>query len=317
MNQPLQLSTHSQRQYDTLPEQQQTLCWAFLGVLLSIMIVVYWDMFTRISDSWYRAQYSHGFLIPVFAAALLALRRQPFRDVPMWQRWLGVGLIAIGTLMRVVGGITVVFVADNFSFIPCVLGIFLIVGGLPCLKWAGPAACFLLFMYPLPRVAEEKIMYPLQKLATMCSNVVLVTLGVDSVREGNLITLASRSEPLNVAEQCSGLRMLTIFTALAVAMALLFTEKTWWERAIIVLSAVPIALAVNVFRITLTGILYNMNVNQELADKIFHDLAGWIMMPLALGLLYLEIYVMGKLFVDVPQEVTPLQVGNFPAKPAS
>lgn len=317
MNQGLKLNTHIQPEFKILGEKEQTLCWAAVGVLLTIIIVVYLDMFHRISDSWYKAQYSHGFLIPVFAAALLALRRQPFRDVPMWQRWLGVGLIALGTIMRVVGGVTVIFVLDNLSFIPCVLGIFLMVGGLPCFKWAGPAVAFLVFMYPFPRVAEEKIMYPLQRLATMCSNFILVTLGVDSMREGNLITLAARDEPLNVAEQCSGLRMLTIFTALAVAMALLFTEKTWWERAIIVLSAIPIALAVNVFRITLTGLLYNMNVNQELLDKIFHDFAGWIMMPLALGLLYLEIYLMGKIFVDVSHEATPLQVGNIPANPAS
>lgn len=153
-------------------------------------------------------------------------------------------------------------------------------------------------------------MYPLQRLATVCSDIVLVTLGVDSVREGNLIHLANRAEPMNVAEQCSGLRMLTIFTALAVAMALIFTEKPWWERMIVVLSAIPIALAVNVFRITLTGLLYSLNFSDHLADKIFHDFAGWIMMPLALGLLYLEIHLLGRVFIDAPTDASPVRVGN-------
>ena len=93
--------------------------------------------------------------------------------------------------------------------------------------------------------------------------------------------------------------MLTIFTALAVAMALIFSDKTWWERCIIVLSAIPIALGVNVFRITLTGLVYSvMKEGDQLADIISHDFAGWIMMPLALGLLYFEIYLLGKLFLD-------------------
>jgi exosortase/archaeosortase family protein len=103
--------------------------------------------------------------------------------------------------------------------------------------------------------------------------------------------------------------MLTIFTALAVAMALIFTDRPWWERFIIVMSAVPIALAVNVFRISLTGLLYSMQWSDDLADKIFHDAAGWIMMPLALGLLYLEIYLLSKIFIDVPNEAAPMKVG--------
>ena len=300
---------------DILSEKEQTISWTLVGVGLLILIGAYWDMLDRIRGSWSSAQYSHGFLIPLFAAALLVMRREPFRNVPMWHRWVGVGLVALGTAMRVYGGYSVIFMADNFSLIPCIIGVFVMVGGLPTLGWAGTAAAFLVFMYPLPRVIEEKVMYPLQRLATMCSNALLVTMGVDSFREGNLIRLATRDEPLNVAEQCSGLRMLTIFTALSVAMALLFTEKTWWERSIVVLSAIPIALAVNVFRITLTGLLYYFNASEALTDKIMHDLAGWIMMPLALGLLYLEIYVMGKLFVDVPQHAAPMSVGG-PKVPA-
>ena len=163
-------------------------------------------------------------------------------------------------------------------------------------------------MYPFPRDVEDMVMRPMQRLATMASNFVLITLGVDSVRDGNVIYLISRDMPLNVAEQCSGLRMLTIFTALAVAMALIFTDRTWWERCLIVVSAIPIAIGVNVFRITLTGVLYNLNVSTDLADKVFHDLAGWIMMPLALGLLYLEIHILGKLFVDAPKEAAPVRV---------
>jgi len=228
----------------------------------------------------------------------------------MWHRWVGVGLIALGIGMRAFGAHTVIFVADNLSFIPCVLGVFVLVGGLPTIQWAGPAILFLIFMYPFPRVVEERVMHPLQRMATVCSNMLLVTLGVDSIREGNLIHLANRMEPLNVAEQCSGLRMLTIFTALAVAMAMIFTDRPWWERGIIMLSAIPIALAVNVFRITLTGLLLNFGVGEELIDHVFHDFAGWIMMPMALGLLYLEIYLLGKIFVDMPQDAAPLQVGK-------
>jgi exosortase/archaeosortase family protein len=60
---------------------------------------------------------------------------------------------------------------------------------------------------------------------------------------------------LFIADACSGLRMLTIFCALAVAMVFLI-ERPWWDKFIILLSAVPIALVVNIVRFTVTGLLY-------------------------------------------------------------
>ncbi len=292
-----------------LNDDQQKTCWTVIAVLMAILLYAYWFTLSRVAGAWDSPQYSHGFLIPFFALGLMMMTREPFRDVPMWHRWVGVGLILVGVAMWVFGAMSATFVADNLSFIPCALGVFVIVGGLPAMRWAGPSIGFLIFMYPLPRLLEEKVMYPLQGLATMCSNFILVMLGVGSYRSGNLIYLPNRPDPLNVAEQCSGLRMLTIFTALAVAMALIFTDRTWWERTLIVFSAIPIALAVNVIRITLTGVLYSLNVGEDVVDTIFHDLAGWIMMPMALGLLYLEIYVLGKLFVDVPQDASHVKLG--------
>ena len=188
--------------FPELSDDGQKKSWIAIGVLALGLILVYLDTLARVSTVWDSPQYSHGFLIPFFALALLAIRREPFRDVPVWHRWVGVGLIVLGIAIRVVGGATVIFIADNLSFIPCLIGIFVLVGGLPTLSWASPALIFLVFMYPFPRVMEEKVMHPLQRLATMCSNIVLVTLGVDSVREGNLIHLASRPDPMNVAEQC-------------------------------------------------------------------------------------------------------------------
>jgi exosortase/archaeosortase family protein len=101
---------------------------------------------------------------------------------------------------------------------------------------------------------------------------------------------------MGVVEQCSGLRMLTIFVALSVAITLV-TQRPLWERIVIVVSAVPIALAVNIVRITVTGILH-LTVGQELADKVFHDLAGWVMMPMALGMMYVEFQLLSHMIIE-------------------
>ena len=46
----------------------------------------------------------------------------------------------------------------------------------------------------------------------------------------------------------------------------------------------------------------------ELAEMVFHDLAGWFMMPMALGLLYVEFQILSHLIID-ESNTGPLQIG--------
>ena len=92
--------------------------------------------------------------------------------------------------------------------------------------------------------------------------------------------------------------MLTIFIALSSAIAMILTQRPIWERFILVVSAVPIAILVNVFRITITGVLYSFNVDSELVNHIFHDWAGYLMMPMALGLLFLEMQILQRIVIE-------------------
>jgi hypothetical protein len=57
---------------------------------------------------------------------------------------------------------------------------------------------------------------------------------------------------------------------------------------VIVASAIPIALIANIARITITGVLHE-TVGERIASIVFHDLAGWLMMPLAVILLGIEL----------------------------
>ena len=92
--------------------------------------------------------------------------------------------------------------------------------------------------------------------------------------------------------------MLVTFFALATGVAIL-AERSIVERLLIVASAVPIAVAANVIRISLTGVLFEAHQG-EWANKVFHDLAGWLMMPLALILLLTELAVLKKAVIPVP-----------------
>src|SRR5262245_40624060 len=73
---------------------------AILGGLMLRLIAAYWDMFALISKAWGEDLYSHGWIVPLLAAGLLWLRWEPFGAVPQSERWLGVGLVALGLTIR-------------------------------------------------------------------------------------------------------------------------------------------------------------------------------------------------------------------------
>jgi exosortase len=241
--------------------------------------------------------YSHGYLIPAFAAFLLYLRREPFGDVTNLERWWGVGIIATATMLRISGSYMVQFTIDRLSLVLCLLGVFILVGGFRTLRWAGPAIGFLVFMFPLPGFMVDKILRPLQTVATISSVYALQTFGIEVYRDGKRIEMEGAST-MNVVDQCSGLRMLTIFIALALAIVLISTHRPWWERIIVLFSSVPIALLVNCIRITVTGLLYSLKLDEQIVNQIFHDFAGLIMMPMALGFLFLEMQILSRLVIE-------------------
>jgi exosortase len=280
-----------------------------LGGLTALLVLAYWDTLSLTSASWSDPLYSHGWIVPVFALVLMWIRWQPIGVVSTRERWVGLALLAAGLSFRLVGTYYNSNPIDRISFLPAIFGLFMLVGGFQIVRWAGPALGFLVFMFPLPSMLERTVHLRLQTLASMCSTFVLQTLGVAAFRQGNVINIAGIE--MFVADACSGLRMLTIFVALAVAMVFLI-ERPWWDKFIILLSAVPIALIVNIIRITLTGLMYNVVGHEnELVQKLAHDWAGYFMMPLALGILWLELQVLERL--TIPVETVRLRpVGGVP-----
>ena len=266
-----------------------------LVALCAGVIWVYGNTLSVLPNIWEeQPQYSHGYLVPAFACVLLWMRWQPLGESSPSERWAGAALIGVSVLLRLPLSFFAQIIPEMVTVLPALCGAFLLVGGWKALRWAWPAILFLIFMFPLPDFIERGLLNPLQKLATIASTYCLQTLGLAAFREGNRIILGDIK--LGVVDACSGLRMLTIFFALSSAI-ILVTVRPLWERIVIMLSAIPIALAVNIARITVTGVLYEY-ANKELAETVFHDLAGWVMMPMALGLLYCELQLMAHLVID-------------------
>jgi exosortase len=258
----------------------------------------FWPTLTQLFDKWlHNPQYSHGLLVPLFVGWLLWSRRDRFPAGDRPALLLGGLFLAAGAACRLAGAVLYFeFWFDAFALLVTGVGMVFLFGGRRTARWAAPGLAFLLFMIPLPYRVEIQLGFPLQRLATIVSTYVLQTLGQPALAEGNTILI--RDFKLGIVEACSGLRMLVTFITFATA-ACMVVKKPFSDKLLILLSAVPIALVTNVIRIVVTGLMY-LHVSSETAHLFFHDLAGWFMMPLALGFLWAELWVLRRLFVDLP-----------------
>ncbi len=176
-----------------------------------------------------------------------------------------------------------------------IAGAVLLLGGWKVLAWSGPAIAFLWFAFPLPYSAELALSRPLQQIATQLSTVVLQLLGQGAIAEGNTILVGEHA--LEVEQACSGMRIFVGIFALAFAYVL-FIRRTWWEKVLLLASAIPIALVANSTRIVITGLLYQY-ASGDAAKHFSHDVSGWAMIPFAAALFWGVVWYVGRLLPEV------------------
>jgi exosortase len=283
------------------------------AALLALLVGTHWGTISHMVDRWtHDPQYSHGFVVPVFALVVLWSRREMLERMTWKPAWLGLGLLAVGLTFRCIAVQSDIEPLDALSLLPTAFGLVLLVGGWSALRWSWPALGFLEFMMPLPFTVESALALPLRRVATEMTTYSLQTLGCPANAEGNIILIEDIR--LGVEEACSGLGMLMTFFALATALAMIVNAPLH-DRLILIASAIPIAVLANVSRITATGVAYHLGgKDSPLAQMIYHDLAGWLMMPMALGLLWLELKFLAHLFMAEPEAAPlPLRMGKSSA----
>ncbi len=264
---------------------------------------VYGSTLGRLAHVWWtEADYGHGFFVPVFALVLLWSRRDMVKPWPKQGSVWGLAFLGVFGAFVLASTYFPFATPVRMSIIPFLAGAVLFIGGWRALHWSWPAIAFLVFMVPLPEGVSILLRDPLQRIGTISSVFIIQTLGIPATAQGNVIHLTEGQ--LGVVEACSGLRMLMLFFAVCIGAAFILRQP-WWEKVVVVLSAVPIAIAANVFRITVTAVLHDL-VSTELADKVFHDFAGLMMMPVAIAMLSAELWLISNLVIE-PSDHRPLR----------
>lgn len=255
--------------------------WVLLAALL---VLLYHHIAVKLVTDWAELpDFSHGFLIPFFAAFLLWDKRVQLRNTVIAPSWGGVWMVALGLFELLLG----VFGADLFlqrtSFVLLAAGVVWTLLGRAMLGRVKFVLLVLLLAIPLPTILFNQITFPLQLLASRFASDLLPLAGVPVLREGNVIQLPAMQ--LEVAEACSGIRSLMSLFTVAVIYGY-FLERTTWRRLVLAVASLPIAVTANVARIFGTGLCVQY-WDPDKAMGFFHEFSGWLMFLVSLVCLYL------------------------------
>ena len=261
----------------------------------------YWPTLKALVHAWEsQPDYSHGYLVIPLALFFLWTRRSSFPWSRVEPSWLGAAFLLAAVALRGLAGLYYMLPLDGWTLPLTVAGAIWLVCGGALLRWSLPAVVFLWFMVPIPYSAERWLSVPLQAFAAQLSTMTLVMFGQPAVAEGNVILLGEHT--MFVEEACSGMRIFIGILALAFAFVL-FSRWSWWQKGLVLLAVLPVAIAANVARIVVTGLLYQW-VSSDAGQKFSHDVAGFVMIPFAALIFWLFLKYLDKLF-PVMEQVRP------------
>ena len=260
------------------------MAWAQALVIAGLLGVVYARVVAVLWQTWStNDNYSHGPLVPLTSLELV------------WQRWphlrlrevrpdsRGLWVLAAGCLMLVLGLRMDIFALQGWSLLVVLLGLTLTFFGGPILHMLAFPILYLAFMLTFPPVVMNTLSFMLKTFATAGAAGAAKLLGVAMQRDGMQIYF--RTGELRVENPCSGLRSLIALLATGTLFAY-FQRGGLWRRVAVMLAAVPIALAGNMARLLLLFIAAD-RMGVDWATGRFHDVTGYVMYAVALGLLWL------------------------------
>lgn len=270
-----------------------------LAILAALFLALHWELIYRLGRfAWNDGDWSHAFLVPLFSLYFIHQQREQIAAAvprPFWP--------ALGVMLAGMGGYFAAMTIGSdmlrgYAMIVELAGLTLLMVGPAVMRYLWFPILYLAFAVKVSEPIWSAVAHRLQLLAAEAAVGLLNIIGVEAAATQTTIDVYEGLNllgSLNVAEACSGMRMLMTFLALSVAMAYLW-NRPWWAKLMLVGLTVPIAIVVNVARVTLLGVLYTLDPEYTRGD--FHIFMGMLMLIPALGLLLLTLWIMNQLIAE-------------------
>jgi exosortase len=264
--------------------------WVSLAWFFGLLVLCYAPILIVLIKKWNSDEdMGHGFFVPVIAAYIAWQKKDELLSANLKANYFGLVVVAFAAVQLWIGTLGAEFFLSRTAFVESIVGCVITLGGWTALRILAFPIFLLFFMVPIPTVIYNEITFPLQILASNIAAAALEFFGVPVLRDGNILELPSQK--LSVVEACSGIRSLLTLTFLSLVYGYFFDNRKWMRVALFVLT-VPIAIAANAGRVTVTGLA--SEYNPELAHGFAHTASGWVIFMIALAFLVLTHQILSR-----------------------
>lgn len=254
-----------------------------MGVLTAGFFIVFYPVLLQLVSLWMNSDdNSYGaFVIPI-SAYIIWLKKETLQKLPVKPSNWGLPWVVLSILMYSIANYADILTLKPFTMVLTLSGMVLYLFGVSIFKELIFPLFFLFFLVPVPTQIYSALTIPLQLLVTRVSVFAASILDISVLREGNIIHLPNKS--FQVVQACSGLRSLVSIITLSTVFGYL-TLRMNVLRSILCLSAIPVAVFVNILRVFLMVILFHY-LHIDLAENdTVHSLYGALIFILALILI--------------------------------
>jgi exosortase len=222
-----------------------------LGLAVVAIIAVYAPVFPPLVSDWASfPSLSHGFAVPLIAGWLAWTRRREIGSIAFTPSWSGLPLVAGGLALYTAGAWAAEPFLARISLPVTLLGAALFLAGPGVTRELLPGIGYLLFMIPPPYLVMKPLTDHARLLDAAVTAAVLPFLGVPVYRQGFLLHLPNTT--LEVADVCSSIPATVALLALGAAYGYL-NRRPRAIRLMLLICAVPLGIASNIFRIVTTA----------------------------------------------------------------
>jgi len=275
--------------------RESNVFWVIATSILALLVLSYFDAIIEMMRIWeVKEEYGYGYIVPLIVGFLVWQKKDVLEITEFTGSWFGFFILGLGLFLLFLGEVSSLYVLQQYGLMLSIIGSFLSYMGKSATKLILVPLILLFFMIPLPVFILQGISGNLQLISSEIGVAVIRLFDISVFLEGNVIDLGVYK--LQVVEACSGLNYLFPLMTLAFISANFFTGS-FWKKAIIFLSSIPITILMNSFRIGAIGVTVEY-WGPEMAEGFLHDFEGWAVFMSCIAILIAEMWVLAHIGKD-------------------
>lgn len=244
-----------------------------------LFVAAYFPVFQILVGKWANSEeYSHAFLVLPIILYMVWSKKSVFLGDRKQYTFLGLLLVAFSMVLYFFALLTQVHTIISLAMFLTVLGTLIYLFGVQIVFVLFTPLLLFLLLIPVPDPLYIKLTFPLQLKVSEISEVIVSMFGVPIFRQGNVMNIPNKS--FEVVEACSGLRSMITLMNLSIIVGYFMLERKT-SKCILLLASIPIAVFVNIIRVSLMILLYHF-FKLDLVEGTLHTVTGLAVFALAL-----------------------------------